>query len=44
MPATIAAVTTAIAKRATTPPDVLATSSDKGTGIDILRAEIAELL
>jgi GTP-binding protein len=44
VPATIAAVTTAISKRATTHPTVLATSSDKGTGIDLLRAEIADLL
>ena len=44
VPATIAATAAAIAKHAATHPKVLATSADTGTGIDILRAEIAELL
>lgn len=44
VPTTIAAVASAIAKRATTHPTVLATSADKGTGIDVLRAEIADLV
>jgi GTP-binding protein len=34
----------AIAKHAAAHPVILATSSDKGFGIDVLRAEIAELL
>ncbi len=34
----------AIAKRAAAHPDILATSSEKGVGIDRLRAEIASLL
>ncbi len=34
----------AIAKRAAAHPAILATSSDKGTGIDVLRAEIAGLV
>jgi GTP-binding protein len=44
IPATIAAVGAAIARRAATHPEVLATSADTGAGIDILRAEIAGLL
>jgi len=44
VPATIAATAAAIAKHAATHPKVLATSADTGAGIDILRAEIAELL
>jgi len=34
----------AIAKQAAAHPTILATSSDKGIGIDVLRAEIAELV
>ena len=44
VPATIAATAAAIAKHAATHPKVLATSADTGAGIDLLRAEIAELL
>jgi GTP-binding protein len=41
--AAIAAVGSAIAKRAAAHPEIIATSADRGTGIDILRAEIAGL-
>jgi GTP-binding protein len=41
--AAIAAVGAAIAKRAAAHPEIIATSADRGTGIDILRAEIAGL-
>lgn len=41
--AVLAATSGAIAKKAAAHPTVLATSSDKGTGIDVLRSEIAQL-
>jgi GTP-binding protein len=37
------AVSAAIAKRPAAHPDVIATSSETGLGIDVLRAEIAAL-
>ncbi|MEO8668682.1 MAG: ribosome biogenesis GTP-binding protein YihA/YsxC [Bauldia sp.] len=42
--ATVTAVRAAIAKRPAAHPEVLATSSDTGAGIDVLRGEIAALL
>lgn len=39
----IAATATTLAKRAAAHPEIIATSSDTGTGIDTLRAEIAAL-
>jgi GTP-binding protein len=42
--AAVDGVTATIARRAATHPTVLATSSGTGSGIDVLRAEIAELL
>jgi GTP-binding protein len=41
--AATAAVAEAIAKRAAAHPSILATSSETGGGIDLLRAEIAAL-
>lgn len=40
----VEATAAAIAKRAAAHPAILATSSDRGTGIDVLRAEIAALV
>jgi GTP-binding protein len=41
---TIAEIVAAIARRPAAHPDVIATSSHSGMGIDVLRAEIAALM